>query len=296
MADDSESETRPSLLQSKKARVGSTSPVDYETAYGIGSRLLSKMGFQPGQGLGKQGTGITEPIGLRSRPAQAGLGRALGDKRVVKEVVLPPWHKDSVTTVAVNRNDAIVGKIEEVMGNNRAALELVKRERRTVASRLLRLDYRIGDVRGRQEDIIEAQQGAQAELLRLQQKQHQDLQIAEVVAFLKDRCCQKEVAEWQEMAGDYLLRIPEMRPTFSQMLRSVLAKADLPTLVSSRPLLTSGDFESLFFARLGEEIGGLLRSQQYDTVLSLYLTHRPSPISDPVPWRALLALINDRLP
>ncbi|KAJ3348923.1 Tuftelin-interacting protein 11 [Kappamyces sp. JEL0680] len=41
---------------------------------GIGSKLLMKMGYVPGQGLGKGGTGITAPIDVKLRPAGAGLG------------------------------------------------------------------------------------------------------------------------------------------------------------------------------------------------------------------------------
>ena len=42
--------------------------------YGIGARLLSKMGYKQGKGLGKDGDGITEPIETTKRPQGVGLG------------------------------------------------------------------------------------------------------------------------------------------------------------------------------------------------------------------------------
>ncbi|CCC72160.1 hypothetical protein NCAS_0J01810 [Naumovozyma castellii] len=54
-------------------------PVEEDSAmtkkYGIGAKLLSKMGYTMGKGLGKDGRGISEPIKAEQRPAgHAGLG------------------------------------------------------------------------------------------------------------------------------------------------------------------------------------------------------------------------------
>lgn len=42
--------------------------------YGIGAKLLSRMGYVEGQGLGKDGSGITAPIETEQRPQGVGLG------------------------------------------------------------------------------------------------------------------------------------------------------------------------------------------------------------------------------
>lgn len=46
--------------------------------YGIGAKLLSQMGYIEGQGLGANGSGITEPIQTQRRPQNIGLGMLSG--------------------------------------------------------------------------------------------------------------------------------------------------------------------------------------------------------------------------
>ncbi|KAI8900370.1 GC-rich sequence DNA-binding factor-like protein-domain-containing protein [Globomyces pollinis-pini] len=48
---------------------------------GIGSKLLMKMGYKPGQGLGKDGSGISTPIDVKLRPTKMGLGHGGFDER-----------------------------------------------------------------------------------------------------------------------------------------------------------------------------------------------------------------------
>ena len=48
---------------------------------GIGSKLLMKMGYKPGQGLGQDGSGIIAPIDVKLRPQGMGLGHGGFDER-----------------------------------------------------------------------------------------------------------------------------------------------------------------------------------------------------------------------
>jgi hypothetical protein len=59
---------------------------------GIGSKLLMKMGYIPGQGLGKGGSGIVKPIDVKLRPSGAGLGMIDERTDAIKKEkgVLPP--------------------------------------------------------------------------------------------------------------------------------------------------------------------------------------------------------------
>jgi tuftelin-interacting protein 11 len=51
---------------------------------GIGSKLLMKMGYKLGQGLGADGKGIATPIDVKLRPAKMGLGHGGFDERTKK--------------------------------------------------------------------------------------------------------------------------------------------------------------------------------------------------------------------
>ncbi|KAJ3115810.1 hypothetical protein HDU96_011088 [Phlyctochytrium bullatum] len=48
---------------------------------GVGLKYLQKMGFVPGQGLGKEGRGIAQPIDVKVRPSKMGLGHKGFDER-----------------------------------------------------------------------------------------------------------------------------------------------------------------------------------------------------------------------
>lgn len=79
------SSKRPSLGATSKAPTWKAPAKDFakfeKHTKGIGSKLLSKMGYVPGQGLGADGSGIVEPIDVRQRPQKMGLGHGGFDER-----------------------------------------------------------------------------------------------------------------------------------------------------------------------------------------------------------------------
>lgn len=60
-------------LSSHSSRSHGPSDADL-SKYGIGSKLLMKMGWKSGEGLGKNSQGISRPIEVKQRPNKAGLG------------------------------------------------------------------------------------------------------------------------------------------------------------------------------------------------------------------------------
>ncbi|KAI8907810.1 GC-rich sequence DNA-binding factor-like protein-domain-containing protein [Gorgonomyces haynaldii] len=78
-----ENESRPMLGLPQQFGKAEVQPLAEFEKYskGIGSKLLLKMGYQPGKGLGADGSGITAPIDVKLRPQGMGLGHGGFDER-----------------------------------------------------------------------------------------------------------------------------------------------------------------------------------------------------------------------
>jgi hypothetical protein len=68
---------------------------------GIGSKLLKKMGYKEGFGLGADGSGINAPIDVKLRPTKMGLGHGGFDER-------------TETVIREQDGDAAVDRVEKV--------------------------------------------------------------------------------------------------------------------------------------------------------------------------------------
>ncbi|KAJ3319406.1 Tuftelin-interacting protein 11 [Boothiomyces sp. JEL0866] len=110
--DEEEEDKRPSM-ENKYAEPKPVKPVVLDQDFGafnkhtkgFGLKMLLKQGYVPGQGLGKDGSGIATPIEVNLRPQGAGLGMVEEKSKTTKKqeerevkgaVNLPSWKKAAV--------------------------------------------------------------------------------------------------------------------------------------------------------------------------------------------------------
>lgn len=81
----------PSFTKSSSQYNPNLSESTLAEKFGLGAKMLKKMGFVPGQGLGKDGTGISEPLQAKLRAKNAGLGyygseQTQSEKKISREL------------------------------------------------------------------------------------------------------------------------------------------------------------------------------------------------------------------
>ncbi|KAH3745196.1 tuftelin interacting protein [Pelomyxa schiedti] len=77
----------------------SAESVTFDRQYGIGSKLLHKMGWKPGEGVGREGNqGIVEPIQVKVRPKNRGLSCNFNDAKQDSNPVLKNKEEPTLVT------------------------------------------------------------------------------------------------------------------------------------------------------------------------------------------------------
>jgi tuftelin-interacting protein 11 len=81
---------------------------------GIGSKLLMKMGYEPGKGLGKLGNGVSEPIEVKTFQGGLGYGQETKKKKTAKKEVRKQEGREQ------KRKRRIVVTVEELLAQHNA--------------------------------------------------------------------------------------------------------------------------------------------------------------------------------
>jgi tuftelin-interacting protein 11 len=150
-------------LGNRAGRGGSTSTSvgTFEThTKGIGAKLLSKMGWKAGQGLGRDGKGIAAPLEAKMRPK--GLGMGFGDRR--EAPVAPPTIDRETRLDKKTKETVVVDIAEEASMWRRRNMEARGRKTYRTAEDVLTQAEKKGAMPALQQTVIDMR-GPQARVL-----------------------------------------------------------------------------------------------------------------------------------
>lgn len=91
------SEKEKALKEKKREKAAAETTVGgwEKHTRGMGEKLMKMMGYKPGEGLGRDGKGISQALNVAQRPKQLGLGAA-GDEHKLLADDKPPEKKPEV--------------------------------------------------------------------------------------------------------------------------------------------------------------------------------------------------------
>ncbi|PON89058.1 G-patch domain containing protein [Trema orientale] len=148
--------------------------------YGIGKKLLEKMGYKLERGLGKNEQGITEPIIAKGRPCPR-MGLGYHDPKERQRQRLRPEKPKVSKALPVSE-----GRVERNLWSKRAVgKEKTKQEDRTAGGDVLK----VVDMRGPQPRVLtnlvnsNAEEGAKTEGLLMPELQHNIRLIVDLIGF-----------------------------------------------------------------------------------------------------------------
>ncbi|BFZ55180.1 hypothetical protein PYCC9005_002220 [Savitreella phatthalungensis] len=277
---DGEEESRPSLGGQKDFESAHTASLP--NASGFGARMLAKMGYKPGQGLGANATGITQPIqaAVRHRTS-AGLGEEQEERpreasqkarshQKPQSLQLP--HSDDVprelSTLAsmANEDDRQAVMIIADASEKLDALKDARTMLHTLVSDMRRIDSYLERATKRQRDLLVALEDAQS----INNLDAEDTELADSLQLATyAEVFARQLAEWDVESNPtwtptldgltpevrtILLRklwLPKMRLVFDHPWDAITAQTGLVVLHYWQPML--GPVESDFYTFVCED-------------------------------------------